>query len=232
MSDHLSDLRLDALRIDPASASPEVLTHLEACGSCQARRALLDQEAAAFSARFDLPGLAAEVLGRQRAPRWWQRTWSLGGAAAALGLVLILILIPRPELLRVKGDAPLFEVFLVRGESKLSLEGPVPARAALAVRVSPRARAEVRVYWKTPSAWAPLYPAKDAPSWMVTAPTWLERAVVLDDELAPEVLGVIACQAELGDAEAQAMLADELPLRPDCERRLQVIEKQRPGGAP
>lgn len=260
MSAHLDDLSLDALRLARVSSAPAPAeaeraqraaaeAHLASCASCRARAATLDAEAAAFAARFDVVGLAAEALGRAEAERTSRRSWfrALGAlstaATAALGVVLVLRAPPEaPDALRSKGgEAALVEVFVLDGGRKVPLEGPVARDAELAVRVVPRAaadtssarptaaagRAHVRIVWRSaPEAWSALYPGPEDAAWQLDGPTWLERRVVLDGAPGPEALGVVGCARAVSHAEAVRALADPSARRADCTTSLVPIAKR------
>jgi hypothetical protein len=259
MTAHLDDLSLDALRLARLSSAPAPAeaerarhaaaeAHLASCASCRARAATLETEAAAFAARFDVVGLAAEALGRAEAERTARRGWLRGLAAlstaatAALGVVLVLRAPPdAPEALRPKGgEAALVEVFVLDGGRKAPLEGPVARDAELAVRIVPRtpsvpgapaapspSRAHVRIVWRSaPEAWSALYPGPEDAAWQLDGPTWLERRVVLDGAPGPEALGVVACARAMSHAEAVRALADPRAGRADCATSLVPITKR------
>lgn len=246
MSEHLGDLELDLARIDAASLPAQRAAHLEACARCQARGAVLTAEAAQFHERFSLPNLAAEALEQHRVTRAsrWRWRWLAPAFATALALATIVVW-PRVEpTTRTKGDAQLVEVFVLDGQERRALDGPVPARTQLAVRVTAEGRGFARVAWWSSARWTPLYPEADR-SWAVDGPAWLERAIVLDDARGPEALGVIVCAAEISEREALEVLEASEPspsdpseaseasgpsepsgVRADCRRETVRIEKR------
>lgn len=69
MTEHLGDLELDALRLDPAALAPERAEHLAGCARCAARRDALEAESRAFLSRFEPTALAADALARAEARR-------------------------------------------------------------------------------------------------------------------------------------------------------------------
>jgi hypothetical protein len=84
MTEHLGDLELDALRLDPAALAPERAAHLAGCARCAARRDALEADAKTFVARFEPTALAADALARAEAQRHAPNT----GLGAALARVL------------------------------------------------------------------------------------------------------------------------------------------------
>ena len=205
MSEHLSDLALDALRIQGGEDA-----HLVSCARCQARREALDTDAAAFVRRFSLPGLAADAIAQsEKKPR---RTWlfvpAILTAAAAMFLVF------RPGTIRTKGPGGV-EVYVLDGDDKQRMGGPVDANARLAIRVSVETARHVRLLWEsTPGDFGALYPSVDARAWVLEAPTWLHREVVLDGALGPERLGVVSCEGAIDHPAAAALLRGDS--REDC----------------
>ena len=227
MKEHLSDLELDGLRLDPAAGPAERRVHLEGCPRCQARSGELSAAATQFLAQHQLPGLAAEAMTRsqaQRSLRWLPIPIAVG---VALASALLVLRGPTTDELRANGDGAWVEVYVVRGGDRVPLPPVVPLGASLAVRLSPPARSEVRILWRTAAGWEALFPAEDAPAWVVDAPTWLERSIDLDQDPAPETLGVIACRAPISTDDARAMLEATEP-RADCRRLKQIIAKEPP----
>jgi hypothetical protein len=84
MTEHLGDLELDALRLDPAALTPERAAHLAGCARCAARRDALEADAQAFAARFEPTALAADALARAEA----RRRAANAGLGAAVARVL------------------------------------------------------------------------------------------------------------------------------------------------
>jgi hypothetical protein len=215
MSEHLSDLVLDALRIGSPEVSAAEREHAAGCPRCQDRGEALAREAAAFTQRFEPAGLAAEALERAArrtsARRWWPALVPVFAAAAAAAIAVV---VAKPEL-RSKGDQELVELYVLDGERRELMSGPVAKDARLAVRIAPERPRLVRILWgSAPGRWAALYPQAEAGPWAVLAPSWLEREVILDGAPEPERLAVVACEQTVDHAAAVKML--ESKVRSDC----------------
>lgn len=216
MSEHLSDLALDALRLGQA---PEgAAGHLQGCPRCQARSAELERDALLFRQRFQVEGLAAEALAAaSKAPPipWWRRAlWPSTGAAAAA--TLLIALVTAQDNLRTKGGGSEVELFVLSGQTKTLLAGAVDPQAHLALSVRAEGPRQVRVLWsEQPGQWTALAPEAEAPAWQVRGPSWLEREIVLDGAPEPETLGYVVCEATVDHAAAVRMLS-EAP-RADCQ---------------
>lgn len=219
MSEHLSDLQLDALRI---SRGHDV--HLDSCPSCQARQTTLDTAAAKFAERFDPVGLAASALSQAETRKNRRYFVWLAPLAAAAAVMLVVSLPQSPEL-RSKGAGSLVELFVLEGETRLPMNEAVDPRARLAVQLSPSGARETRILWSSaPERWDALYPEQDARAWKIEGPTWLDRQVVLDGAPEDEELGVVACTAPVAHEEAIGML--ETSARADCELARVKIRKR------
>lgn len=221
MSEHLSDLVLDALRIGAPPVSGEDRAHLLSCAACRARQQALDEDAANFQQRFDLPGLAADALMRASQPSPWRsfswlrfpwlrfRWLRFAFVPAAVAAAVLLVVVLRPPQIRTKGAASAHvEVFVIDGDARRAIDGPVARDARLAVRVVAAGPEHVRILWGSePDRFDALYPEERAMAWAIEGPSWLEREVVLDGAREPELLGVVACEDEVSHAEALTALA-------------------------
>lgn len=221
MSEHLSDLDLDALRI--GAGRDELRAHLESCPACQARQASLTAAADDFAARFNPAGLAAQTLeatgARPHRAAWWPAL----GLVAAAGLVVGVW--PRPDEVRAKGGAEAVELHVKAPGGVTRVRGPVPRDAALGVRVHVDAPASVRVLWMTPpETWQALYPPAERPAWPVEAPTWLPHALKLDGAPQTEQLGVVICDAAVAHPEAVHVLEGQR--RAGCRAEVLEVAKQ------
>jgi hypothetical protein len=193
MTEHLSDLQLDALRL--GTAEPGVGAHVEACERCQRRRDALAADAEAFSSRFDPAQLAARTRARAEGSRGTRRPgwWAFGGVSmmAAAAAATLLIVAPGEET-RTKGDGARVEIYAPRDDEPRPVGGAVEPGAHLWVRVAVPGPRRVRLLWSpAPGGWTPLFPPARDPAWAVEGPAWLEREVVLDGELATERLGAV-----------------------------------------
>ncbi len=223
MSEHLSDLALDALRLGQAPEA--VQAHLKDCPRCQARSAELERAAALFRERFEVSGLAAEALAAAaKAPSvpWWRRALVPGMAALATTLVVVISL---QDNLRTKGAASEVELFVLSGQSRTLLEAAVDPRAHLALSVTPQGLRNVRILWsERPGQWSALAPEATAPAWEVRGPTWLDREIVLDGATEPETLGYVLCTSAVDHDAAVRMLTDAP--RADCRMgMIQVLKR-------
>lgn len=225
MSEHVSDLELDALRLGRGSEA--VARHVEGCARCAARRAELEAAAEDFSARFSPAVLATETLlevERRRGRRRWTGWWG-GAAGLAMAAAVLFTATSPPDEVRAKGEAARVELFEVRAGTPTITTGPVDARATLRVRVRTEGPRFVRLLWSsTPHAWTALYPGADAPSWPVDGVEWLRREVELDGALETETLGVVFCEGEVSSADAARALEGEVVA--GCEAVRRAVEKR------
>lgn len=218
MSEHLSDLQLDALRrLDGETSGRD---HLEGCSTCRARQAELAAEDGLFEARFSPARLAAETraAAEPRPARWWP---AMGALAAAAG-VAVVVGVPG-EQIRTKGAQDTVAVFVHADGQTIALAGAVDAEAHLRVQV--RGPGYARVLWSsTAGDWSTLYPTPDAEPWRVEASTWLPREVVLDGAPETETLAAVVCPEPVDEARAQAML--QSGVTDGCRTAKVVIEKR------
>lgn len=218
MSEHLSDLALDAIR---RGGSREGAEHVASCPACQARQAALAGEDEAFIRSFVPAQLAVATLARaeRRRPRWrWWPVVPLAVAAAAAMFVLA----PR-DTLRTKGDGAVLAVFLRDGAQTVAVDGPVDARAHLAVQV--KGPGFARVLWSSsPDVWEPLFPTPGASAWAVESSSWLPNEVVLDGAPQDERIGAVVCPEAPAEDAAAAMLAGAEP--GECRVQWVTIEKR------
>jgi hypothetical protein len=220
MNAHLSDLQLDALRIERRADA-----HLDSCPLCQARKSTLDQDAALFAERFNPAGLAASALATFETKPKKRPFFVWLAPLAAVAAVAVLFLLPQPPSLRNKGDAVLAEVFVLEGETRVLLEKPVDPRARLAVRLTAEGPRFARILWSSaPESWDALYPLEDAAAWKIDGATWLDRQVVLDGAPETEALGAVACKEPVTHPEAIGMLTSSA--REDCTISTVKVEKR------
>jgi hypothetical protein len=100
----LSALQLDQYRMGELPDAEEVRSHVDGCATCA--QALQD-----LSAAVELPPLRVVPLQPRRRPGW-RRALAAGlGVAAAASLLLVL----RPDGVRVKGSAPALGMFVQHG---------------------------------------------------------------------------------------------------------------------
>lgn len=200
MSEHLSDLRLDAHRL--GALDPRSEAHLLACAECQARALHLRRAAEAFAASFDPAALAAAT------PRPVRRRW-VGWATGLLAAAAVALLVVRSSTdpIRTKGGGGGLRVERRGPNGPEPLKGPIEPGARLVVQASTSRPGYGRLYSATAGGpWLPLYPAPTAPAWRLEGPTWLDREVVIDDAPGRERLALVICPAPFSDPEGQAVL--------------------------
>ncbi|MCC7380354.1 MAG: hypothetical protein IT384_00885 [Deltaproteobacteria bacterium] len=222
MSEHLSDLDLDGLRLGVAGPAVD-RAHLDGCLHCRQRSAALAASAEDFARRFEPAGLAADALARaERQPRRWM-LWPpvLAGAAVAASLAVVGLQVN----LRSKGAASLLEVYQLEGQERRAIQGPVPKDARLAVRMSAGERRRIRLLW-SPAAgkFQALAPAEQEAPLELLGPTWLDREIALDGAPEPEALIAVACTAPFDHRRALELAAGEDD--PDCQVERIEIEKR------
>lgn len=224
MTEHLSDLQLDGIRL--TKASPEAQAHLSSCARCQARQAELTEDQEAFLSRFNPAQLAAQTIQRRdtaHRPGWRRWSWPVLPAGLAVAAALFFVR-PQPEL-RTKGDNPSLEVFLVTAAGPTPMRSAVAPNAHLAVRVLTDRPRYVRLLWQSePKGWQALYPDQGAESWSIKEPTWLAREVVLDGDPQAEALGVVLCASPVGHDEAAERL--RRPEQGECTTQVVQITKR------
>lgn len=219
MTEHLSDLALDALR---RTGVTEGADHLGTCARCRSRQAALAAEDAVFEARFVPEQLAVDTLAAAERPvrRWWPR---IAVAAAAFAAVVFVVW-PRGTDVRTKGAADVVALHVLDGDRRAPVLGPVDPRARLAVQV--RGPGFARVLWgSSPGRWDALFPAADARAWRVEANSWLPNEVVLDGAPETEALAVVVCDEAFSDAVARERLEPNAELD-GCRVQRVTIEKR------
>jgi len=208
MSQHLSDLDLDAMRLGAGAA--EAVDHLQGCETCQARQHTLTREAEDFAQRFNPAGLAAQTLAQSPRPRpWWRRLAWASAPLAAMAALLLMVVMPSETELRTKGGPSPVEVFVVTEQGPKPMPATVAPGARLAVRNNPGETRQVRLLWGLKRGpWQALYPDDAAPSWQTKGPAWLSQEVVLDGETAPERLQVVMCRQPVSHSQALALIGN------------------------
>ncbi len=208
MSQHLSDLDLDAMRL--GAAAPEAIEHLQGCETCQGRQHALTREAEDFAQRFNPAGLAVQTLAQTPPPRpWWRRLAWVSAPLAAVTALLLVVVMPDEPGLRTKGSPSPVEVFVVTEQGPKPMSATVAPGARLAVRINPGKARQVRLLWGPKRGpWQALYPDAAAPSWQTKGPSWLSQEVVLDGETAPERLQVVLCRQPVSHAQALDLIRD------------------------
>lgn len=222
MTEHLSDLQLDAHRL--GRGDDVVSAHLLACEACRGREGLLSEQAEAFGRRYDPAQLAAATLVKV-APEVRVGRFRIPAVLLAVAAALLLFLRLEPEAVRKKGDERWLRIHQRGPSGPVALEGSIAAGAKLLLELRPEGPRWVRVYSASGQGdWAALYPEVEGPAWRLEGPTWLDREVVVDDAPGPERLTAIACEGNFGHAEALTMLRTQL--RGDCVVEKVVLEKR------
>lgn len=219
MTEHLSDLALDALR---RTGVTEGADHLHSCARCRSRQAALAREDEVFEARFVPEQLAVDTLAAAERPvrRWWPR---IAVAAAAFAAVVFVVW-PRGTDVRTKGTADVVALHVLDGDRRAPLAGPVDPRARLAVQV--RGPGFARVLWGSAAGrWDALYPPADDPAWRVEADSWLPNVVVLDGAPEAESLAAVVCDEAFSDVVARRRLEPGADLG-GCRVQRVTIEKR------
>ncbi len=197
MTEHLSDLALDAIRRTGATDGAD---HLAGCDACQARQARLTAADEDFAQRFVPAQLAVDTLAVPSIPKWSLRTKFAAVGFALAAAAVAFVVAPR-EQLRTKGGDALVTVHVRADGRTTPVRGPVDPRAHLAVQVKGPGFAQV-LWSSRPGAWEPLYPPPGAPAWEVEASDWLPREVVLDGAPEDERLSAVVCPTAPSAADA------------------------------
>jgi hypothetical protein len=118
--EHLPRHRLEEILGE--GPDPAARAHLAGCERCAARLAALDEARANHARAYPAAPFARKVMARAARRRWgWRspRTFAIGAGLAAACVALILVLRPTPEPggegIRLKGGAPLLQVYVQRG---------------------------------------------------------------------------------------------------------------------
>jgi hypothetical protein len=247
MTPHLSDLALDRLRTGEA-LSVETRAHLESCGQCAARKAELDEDAAAFARAAPIAELAAATRRRLGSHAWQaRRRRVVYGAMAMLSAAAVLLLMwraPEPEL-RAKGGVAL-DLFRKRAtgevEALLPLGRVLPGDALRFRLGTPQAGYATIISIDGAGVVSTYYP--DAPELAPIARgrnQLLDAAIELDGTLGKERLIVFVCRQRLSTRAVRDAVAAELvrvagdagrvePARaqPDCAATSFAFEKVPP----
>jgi hypothetical protein len=216
MSEHLSDLALDAIRLGRGDRS-----HLDTCAICQARAAILESEAAKF-ATLDHAALIDDALARPKVQPIDRRSLLVPLALAAAASLLYVAL--PSEGLRPKGAGAKASLHVLVDGGPAAIRGPLGDGDRLALQLAPPSPSLVRIlWWSAPDGWRPLYPEQMELAWHIAEPTWLDREVVLDGASGTEAAGVVFCRDPVTHTEARTML--EGAPREDCT--IERIEVQK-----
>lgn len=222
MTEHLSDLQLDAHRL--GRADQVVPLHLEACTECRERQAFLEAAAQQFAQDFDPARLAAATLSKA-APTVRAGRFRIPAVLLAAAAALLLFVRLDPEGVRKKGDDRLLRVHQRGPGGPVALEGPISAGTKLLLELHPKGPGWVRLFSASGEGnFVALYPEPTGPAWRLEGPTWLDREVVVDDAPGPERLAAIWCEGEFGQVEALTMLRTQA--RADCVSMKVVLEKR------
>lgn len=222
MTEHLSDLQLDAHRL--GRGDDGVSSHLLACEACRAREVLLSEQAEAFGRRYDPAQLAAATL-EKATPQVRAGRFRIPAVLLAAAAALVLFLRLEPEGVRKKGDDRWLRIHQRGPSGPVALEGPISAGAKLLLELRPEGPRWVRLF--SASGEGPLvalYPEAEGPAWRLEGPDWLDREVVVDDAPGPERLTAVACEGNFGHTEALTMLRTRV--RDDCVVEKVVLEKR------
>jgi hypothetical protein len=201
---HLSDLALDTLRLGRSALDEQ--HHLEGCGVCSDRMALLVADAAAFEDRFSAEALAAQTLAAPRPAGGWgalvgprrgsgpRRGWWAGALAAAAAIVIVVAV---PDTMgpaptdRIKGAAHVGLKVRVRREGVVSEATSGQSFRdgdALMIGMNPGSHGRVRLtYRDTAGKEEVWFDGQAEPgTW-----TWTDKSFVLDGATGAERLTAV-----------------------------------------
>ncbi len=218
MSEHLSDLELDQIRL--GHGTPEIESHLSGCAICQSRREILLASANEFAGEQNIEALVDKTLQaapRQRGRRHWARPVVAATAAVMLAAAAFVL---APDTTRTKGARNEVELFLVDAHGNpTKMPQTVPDNAQLSVRVTTASTRYVRLLWKSePNETDALYPSTEEPAWRIHKSTWLPHRITIEAGHGSEYLKAVVCDSDISHRQALAEL--DKPSR--CE--LQNIE--------
>ncbi len=195
---HLSDLALDAVRLE--RATPEEQAHFDGCAVCRDNMVFLKTDAEAFANRFPPRVLAAQTLQViERAegdPVPWGAAKNLLVGVAVLGATLgFVVMMPKVEppavADRVKGVAQVGLKVRVKRDGVVS-EGQsgqgFQAGDALMIGMNPGRHAHVKLLYRDSSGNEEVWFEGTAPTgrW-----TWTDQSFVLDDATGRERLTAV-----------------------------------------
>ncbi len=218
MSEHLSDLELDQLRL--GHGTKEIERHLSDCAICQSRREILIASAEEFAGEQNIEALVDKTLQaapRQPRRRHWARPVAAASAAVMLAAAAFLF---APDTTRTKGGGDEVELFMVDANGDpAKLPKVVPDNAQLSVRVTTASTRFVRLLWKSkPNKTDALYPSSEAPAWRIHKSTWLPHKITIKAAQSSEYLQAVVGGRDI--SHRQALAEVDKPTR--CE--VQSIE--------
>jgi hypothetical protein len=183
-----SDLRLEAYLLDAASSG--LFPHVDVCLDCQARLRRMNAEGEEFR-RFVYPATVDAVVeaARPAVRRNWFAVLVPFAAAAAAGLLVLVVPAPPDGYVGTKGDALGLTVFVGTPEGARAVPdgGSIPAAAA--VRFQVRSSSPCRVWIVSVDASGQvsrLYPPWGDEGAEVTVGSPLPGGAVLDGKPGPE----------------------------------------------
>jgi hypothetical protein len=222
--EHPSQLRLDEYVAGELGAGQgEVTAHVAACAACAQRLAATEQARATFRATAPPLDLRRRVRRPARGARWAL----FGGAALALG-ALVLILVPRGEetATRRKG-APVFQAYVKGASGVRAVATGDAVRAGDAIQFElPAVDAFVAVLGRDGAGRAAvLFPAGER----AARPAGPARSSnVIDDAPGPETFQVFFCAEPVALEPLRAALERDAaaPAPPGCSVEVLTLKKE------